>query len=71
MIGRLISIFTVVLGIWFVACSISWVGGAYVYALFNSKSYSPGWIDIEGIIKLDLTISFSFTFFAWLKIRRQ
>jgi hypothetical protein len=71
MIGRLVTVFLCTACIWFVACSIAWVGGGYAYAKFNDLHYSVGWGDIVAITRITLVIAAGFTLITWLKMRNS
>lgn len=55
--------------IWFFACSVAWIGGAYMYAFFNSISYFPGWYDVKSIIKISSVISAVFIIVVCVSVR--
>lgn len=71
MIGRLVAVFLCTACIWFVACSIAWIGGSFAYATFNDLHYSVGWDDIIAITRAALVIAAGFTLITWLKVRKS
>lgn len=71
MIRRLILLAIRMLCIWSTACAAAWVGGAYMYSIFNGIVYSPGWYDIEAIARTSLVISLAFVLAACLGMGRR
>lgn len=71
MIGRLTVVFLYTACIWFIACSIAWIGGSYMYAAFNRLNYSAGWHDVIVIVRLTLVIASAFTLITWIKARNS
>lgn len=55
--------------IWLFACAVAWIGGAYMYAIFNSVSYSPGLYDVVSIIKIATIISAAFLIIFCFNVR--
>lgn len=70
-IKKLIFIFVCVVGIWFVACLLSWVVGGYLYAFFYDWSYSLEWWQVVCSAKIAILISSVVTLFVWFKFVRE